>query len=263
VAKTYPVYIPSKGRSENDTTKLCIRENIPFYLVVEPQDADDYISNHGKENCLVMPENNKGLPYARRFCKQHSIDQGHEWHWQIDDDIKGVMVRQDGKNIKTPVKPVICEIQNFIARYKNIGQAGLCHSLFAWSHSTDYGLNQQCPTFVIIRNEIPIWWRDGVAEDTDYSLQVLAANPPRDLLNNKREPWCTVLFYKYMFDTAVQGKLAGGNTDSEYADDGRLTRIKGLQKYWPGSFKAVWKHDSWRIAPSRVWQSFKQQLIKR
>jgi hypothetical protein len=68
-----------------------------------------------------------------------------------------------------------------------------------------------------------------------------------------------------MFDTAVQGKLAGGLTDmADYSsDDVRLNRIKKLQELWPGCFKAVWKHNSWRVAPSRIWQTFKQPLIRR
>ncbi len=260
----YPIYIPSKGRADNNpTATLCITEKIPFHLVVEPQDADDYIAAFGKDNCLVMEENNKALAHARRWCKRHSIAAGDKWHWQIDDDMKGVMVRKDGKNIKTPVKTVITEVENFVDLHQNIGQAGLCHNLFAWSHTTEYGLNKQCPSFVIIRNELPIWWRDNNCEDTDYSLQVLTLVSPLDLFSQAPAQWCTVLFHRYMFDTAVQGKMKGGNTNTEYKGDGRLNRIKGLQHHWPGSFKKIWKHDSWRVAPSRVWLTFKQQLVRK
>lgn len=259
----YPVYIPSKGRYDNNpTARLCIKEGIPYFLVVEPQDAEHYIAEFGEDNCLVMPENDMGLSYARRFCKQHSIDNGDTWHWQIDDDMKGVMTRIDGKNVKTPAVEVMTEIEKFTDQYTNIGQVGLCHSLFAWSAKTEYGLNKQCPSFVLFRNDLDVWWRDFVPEDTDYSLQVLTLASPPGLFDQEPKQWCTVLFYKYMFDSAVQGQMKGGCTEERYQGDGRLLRIKNLQKYWPGCFTKTWKHDSWRVAPSRVWRSFEQRLIK-
>ena len=67
-----------------------------------------------------------------------------------------------------------------------------------------------------------------------------------------------VLFNKLLMNKATTGQYKGGNTDISYSGDGRLVRSRGLQDFWPGDFKIIRKNESWRIAPSRVWDKFPQ-----
>lgn len=89
----YPVYIPSKGRYEKCLTAQYLdRDGVPFRLVVEPQEAEAYIDRFGSKNVLVLPVGVAGtgssVP-ARNWIKSHSIAEGHERHWQLDDNIEG------------------------------------------------------------------------------------------------------------------------------------------------------------------------------
>ena len=57
----YPIYIPSKGcHDQNHTAKLLLKFNVPFRLVVEPQERDKYASWFGDERVLVLPFRDRG-----------------------------------------------------------------------------------------------------------------------------------------------------------------------------------------------------------
>jgi hypothetical protein len=68
----YPIFIVSKGRFKNPiTAKHFLKESIPFKIVVEPQEYDQYVKAVGKENVLALPFTNLGLGSypARNLCK--------------------------------------------------------------------------------------------------------------------------------------------------------------------------------------------------
>jgi hypothetical protein len=71
--------------------------DIPFTLVVEPHEAEDYAKQHPGVELIVLPESNKGIAYARRYIKEHSKAAGHASHWQIDDNIRWFGIRDDKK----------------------------------------------------------------------------------------------------------------------------------------------------------------------
>lgn len=249
----YPVYIPSKGRSESCLTADILQsENIDFNIVVEPQDADGYIDIYGADKCLIMEHNDYGIAYARNWIKKHSTDRGEGFHWQIDDNIKSFRVRRNNKNQKIEAGYCLTEVERYNDAHCNIGISGLCHTAFAFSHKTDYGFNKQVYSCVLVRNELPLWWRDGLVEDTDYSLQVLTLGD-----NN----WCTVLFHRLLIEKAKTMSMKGGNTEIEYSENGRLIRSLGLQKQWPGAFKISKQYGRVKVLPSRIWRTFQQRPI--
>ena len=47
---------------------------LKFYIVIEPQDYDEYVKNFNKENLLVLPFSNLGLggSPARNWIKDYS-----------------------------------------------------------------------------------------------------------------------------------------------------------------------------------------------
>jgi hypothetical protein len=244
----YPIYIPSKGRSESSVTaKVLDAEKIDFYIVIEPQDEESYIKFWDKSKILVMNENNMGMAYVRRWIKAHSTAQKSPYHWQMDDNIKSFKQRIDGKNIPMTALKGILEIENFVTKYKNIGQAGFRHVMYAWTQKTEFSLNQQCPSAIIVNNELPITWRDGVVEDTDFSLQILSLG------------YCTILFNRLVMEKMATMTLGGGCTDMYYKKEGvRFQRQKRLMQLWPGVFKSKVINGVTRISPSQVWRKFPQ-----
>ena len=57
----YPVYIISKGRSESRLTSKSLEKiGVPYCIVIEPQEYDDYASVITPEKILVLPFSNLG-----------------------------------------------------------------------------------------------------------------------------------------------------------------------------------------------------------
>ena len=245
----HPIYIPSKGRAETCTTPLLL--SAPYYLVVEPQDSDAYIQKWGADRVIVMNENDRGIAYVRNFCKEHSKAQGDQFHWQIDDDIKSFQIRKNNKNIKCDALDVLCPIEEYVRGFSNIGGAGLKHSLFAWSAKNEIDFNKQICSAGLFNNEVDASWRDGVIEDTDYSMQILTKG------------FCTVLFNRLIYDPPAVSSNEGGNKASGYYDR-YLSLLQGLQSFWKDEngnnlFTIVEKKGEPRLKANRVWIRFTQR----
>jgi|TARA_B110000908_G_C10257923_1_gene456928 hypothetical protein len=243
----FPMYIPSKARSDLKlTTKALADVGIQFYVVVEPQDYDDYLNHYDASQLVKMDENDQGIGYVRNACKQHSISIGAEYHWQLDDNIKDFRVRENNKNVVKDTRNVLSATEHLVTRFDNIGIASLSHVMFAFARNTHLTINRQAYSCVLVNNKLDINYRNDCIEDTDYSLQVLDSG------------YCTILFNRLLMSKAATGQHKGGNTEAVHAGDGRLKRSKALQKYWPGAFKLVEKKGRLHVAPSRVWDRFEQ-----
>jgi len=240
----YPIYVPSKGRSSVKlTTKALDDAELNYLVVIEPQDVDDYKKEYPSEKLLVMDKNDMGIAYVRNYCKQHSKDK---FHWCIDDNIKDFKIRENDKNVTKPTRNVLGAAERYIKQFDNIGAVSLSHHMFAFAKNSHVSVNKQVYSCALINNDLDIWYRNDCVEDTDYSMQILTKG------------YCTILYNKLLMNKAATRQYKGGNTDSEYAGEGRLKRSQGLQNHWPGDFKVVKKKEEWRIAPSRVWDKFTQ-----
>ena len=87
----YPVYIISKGRWESRLTSKALEEmNVPYYIVVEPQEYDNYPEVINPKKILVLPFRNLGqgsIP-ARNWVWAHSLSINAKRHWILDDNIR-------------------------------------------------------------------------------------------------------------------------------------------------------------------------------
>ena len=243
----YSIYIPSKNRSLYCLTANLLRQDeVDFKIVVEPQDAKTYKERYG-EKVLVMDKNDAGIAYARNWIKRYSISEGEKYHWQIDDNIRNFKKRYDGKNHKHHTLDCLPEVEDYVSQHDNIAISGLKHSNFAFSAKNCKDFNKQIYSCFLVKNDVPINWREDVVEDTDYSLQVLTKG------------YCTVIFNRLVMDKMATGKMKGGNTEISYGEVGRVKRSVGLQKAWPDAFKL--SDCGTRVKPSRIWSTFKQQPI--
>jgi hypothetical protein len=243
----YPIYIPSRQRSDTITTaKLFQNEDIPFRIVVEPQDERAYRFYFSDDELLVMDKDDQGISYVRNFILEHSRKAGDKFHWQFDDNIKNLAVRQNDKNTTASAKKVLHIAETVNDLYSNIGGVGLYHQAFAFSQTRPILVNKQVYSAMLLNNSTGCNFRDKVIEDTDFSLQMLSKG------------YCTLLFTILIMNKATSTTMSGGNTEISHAGDGRLQRSLRLQELWPNTFKIVEKKGQHRIAPSRIWQSFEQ-----
>ena len=154
----YPIFIPSRGRYESGfTMKFLKQEGVPFILVVEPQEKDIYEKLYGGAGVevLTLPENDRGLIYARNWIKQYSTKRGDARHWQIDDNIRGVQRLYKWKRLPCDSGPAFRCIEDFSYRYENVGLSGMNYVMFGVGVMPPFYLNVHVYSCTLVNNEIP------------------------------------------------------------------------------------------------------------
>ncbi len=225
----YPVYVISKGRWESRlTVKALQSKNIPFHVVVEPQEFDNYAAVIDPANILVLPFSNLGqggIP-ARNWVWGHSISIGAERHWILDDNIRDFYYLNSNMKYRVDSGATFRACEDFVNRYENVALAGMQYELLVpriYKHNP-FIINTRIYSCILIKNDIPYRWRGRYNEDTDLSLRAL------------KDGWCTVLFVAFLADKVATMTMKGGNTESLYNlqnEDGRLLMAKSLQEQHP------------------------------
>lgn len=238
----YPIYIISKGRWESRLTSKAFEiMGIPYHIVVEPQEYDNYAAVINPAKIFVLPFSNLGqgsIP-ARNWCWEHSISVGSQRHWIIDDNIHGF--RKD-KLYRFADGTCFKAMEDFIDRYINIALAGPDYTFMGPKQTTrrnvpPFILNTRIYSCILIKNDIPYRWRGRYNEDTDLSLRAL------------KDGYCTILFYFCSQDKAATMSMPGGNTESLYKldnEDGRLLMAQSLQRQHPDVVKITRKWNRWQ-----------------
>lgn len=237
----YPVYIISKGRWKSRlTSKALEKMNVPYHIVVEPQEYDEYAKVIDPEKIYTLPFSNLGqgsIP-ARNWVWEHSMSIGAERHWILDDNIRSFRRYYNDKRIYVTDGTIFKIVEDWVNRYENVALAGFQYTMFAVGYTKPVALNRRIYSMILIKNDIPYRWRGRYNEDTDLSLRVL------------KDGWCTALFYAFMGDKQAMMTLKGGNMDELYKQnsefDGRLEMAKSLQKQHPDVTKVVWKWGRWQ-----------------
>lgn len=235
----YPVYVISKGRWESRlTVKALEKRAIPYSLVIEPQEYDQYAAVVDASKILVLPFSNLGqgsIP-ARNWVWEHSIGQGAERHWILDDNISTFQRLHKNTRHYTTSGTTFYAIEEFADRYTNLALAGMQYKMFSTINSKipPLLLNTRIYSCILIQNDIPYRWRGRYNEDTDLSLRAL------------KDGYCTALFYAFLCDKQPTMLMKGGNTDELYQGDGRLKMAQSLQEQHPDVVKITRKWGRWQ-----------------
>lgn len=223
----YPIYIISKGRADSRLTSRTLEElNVPYRIVIEESDYNDYAAVIDPKKILVLPkdfrENPKwaikdeagliggGIP-ARNWIWDHATAEGHKRHWIMDDNIRHFYRLNRNRKLRcmdgTPIR--MCE--EFTDRYENVPMSGMNYAYFALANvkRPPYYLNTRVYSCILLDNTVPFRWRGRYNEDTDLSLRILKAG------------YCTFLFNAFLCGKAGTMSMKGGNTDALYARDGK------------------------------------------
>lgn len=250
----YPVYVISKGRYDSClTANILVKDNVPFRLVVEPQEYDEYASRYGEHRVCELPFSNLGqgsIP-ARQWVRQHSTERGDARHWIIDDNIREFRRLYEGKRLPCHSGVALRVAEDFTDRYTNVGLSGLNYTMFVIHNVPPFFLNVHVYSCVLVNNSIPYDWRGRYNEDTDLSLQVLSGG------------WCTILFNAFMIKKMATMQMKGGNTDDLYRGDGRLKMARALERKWPGVVKTTRKFRRPQHHVAYSWQRFDTPLKRR
>lgn len=235
----YPVYIISKGRWESRlTSKALERMSVPYHIVIEPQEYDNYAAVIDPEKIYVLPFSNLGqgsIP-ARNWVWEHSISIGAERHWILDDNIYYFSRLNQNRKLKVLSGIAFKAIEDFTDRYENIALSGMQYFMFAAQKSAipPFILNTRIYSCILIANDIPYRWRGRYNEDTDLSLRALKSGR------------CTVLFNAFLARKQQTMTAKGGNTDELYKGDGRYQMALSLQRQHPDVVKITQKWGRWQ-----------------
>lgn len=250
----YPIYIPSKGRSQYcQTVKFMLKDKVDFKIVIEPSQEKAYKKEFDKQLLLILPENNMKLLGSRLWIREHSIKNGFKRHWQFDDNIYNIYRLHKGKRIVINANIAIKTIEDFTDRYKNIGISGFNYEMFITSYTKKpYYLNTHVYSASLINNNMPYKWRLYYNDDTDLCLQVLT---------NKL---CTVAFNVFTVKKIETMVIKGGNTDDMYkVKDGRLKMARALEEVWPNHVETKMRFGRPQHVIKHNWKQFKTPLIRR
>ena len=235
----YPVYIVSKGRwKRRQTSKTLEYMNVPYHIVIEPQEYDNYASVINPKKILVLPFSNLGqgsIP-ARNWIWEHSLNGGAEKHWILDDNIESFERFNNNAKIKVDSGTILKIAEEFTDRYENVALSGFNYAIFnpANENRPPIRFNTRIYSCILIRNDIPYRWRGTYNEDTDLSLRVL------------KDGWCTLLFNAFLIGKRCTMAQSGGNTDELYKEDGRLKMAKSLEDQHPDVVRVTKRFNRWQ-----------------
>jgi hypothetical protein len=247
----HPVYIVSKSRWESRmTSKAMERMNVPYHIVVERHEYDEYANVITPSKILVLPQSyldeydtyddlgdtkSKGPGAARNFCMDHSISIGASKHWVMDDNIDAF--HRLNKNLKIVVESgtILRCAEDFVDRYENVPLAGLNYYSFCKKEDKlpPYTINTRIYSCLLIDNTIKYRWRGRYNEDTDLSLRVLKSGD------------CTIQFNAFLQGKTTTQRMGGGNTSEFYNLEGTLNKSKMLTEMHPDVSDVVWKFNRW------------------
>lgn len=252
----YPVYVPSKSRYDICKTAKClIQDGVPFHLVVEPEELDEYARRYGEDKCLVLPWHYIGveqLVAVRNFIKDHATEAGYKRHWQIDDNITYFVRRWEHQRIRVDAGVALAATEDFVDRYENVAISGLSYESFApnWIKLPPFRKNVHVYSCTLVLNSIPNRFRGPRNEDVDICLQVLA------------DGWCTIQMNIFTVRKARTMTMKGGNSGI-YQDDGRLKMSRVLERNWPGVVSVARRYGRPHHSVKNAWLSFDNELIPR
>jgi len=247
----YPIYIVSKGRWESRlTSKALKRMNVPYFIIIEEQEYDQYASVIDPQKILILPRHylenydtfddlgfskSKGPGSARNFAWDHSISINASWHWVMDDNIASFQRLNRNLMVKVTNGAIFKASEDFVNRYENLAIAGFNYDFFCQSKEKHppFILNTRIYSCLLIRNDIPYRWRGRYNEDTDLSLRAL------------KDGWCTVQFNAFIQEKAQTQTMKGGNSDEFYFKEGTMPKSQMLADMHPDVAKVVWKFNRW------------------
>ena len=243
----YPIYIPSKGRADSRLTIKGLNAiGVPYRVIIEEQEYAEYAAVVDRNRLLVLDkqyqrdydpcddlgfERSKGSGPARNFAWEHSIAEGHSWHWVMDDNIREFHRLHNNRIIRAGDGTVLYCMEEFVNRYANVAMAGPMYRMFCPRRDkrSPFCLNTRIYSCNLIRNDIPFRWRARYNEDTDLSLRILKSG------------LCTIQFSAFLQEKMQTQRLRGGNTDEIYKN-GTVEKSKMIARLHPDVCKVAWKY---------------------
>lgn len=243
----FPVYIVSKGRADTRLTSRFLEVmHVPYHVIIEQQEYDAYAAVIDPAKLLILDPKYQadydtfddlgttkslGPGPARNMAWEHAIATGAEWHWVMDDNIRGFCRLHNNLKLFCVDGTPFYAMEDFCLRFKNVGMAGPNYWMFTPRKKTKppLTLNSRIYSCNLIRNDMPFRWRGRYNEDTDLSIRMLKAK------------WCTIMFNAFVQIKAPTQTVKGGCDTDFYKKEGTLPKSQMLVKMHPDVVKLKWR----------------------
>ena len=242
----YPLFIVSKGRADTrHTARYLDYMNVPYRLVVEPEEYNLYVKAVGDKNKVLQMDMSYKEKYdtcddlglnkstgpgpARNFVWDYSISEGYDYHWVMDDNIRSFRRYNKNEKVKVSSGTIFAAMEDFIERYENIAMGGPNYYMFQPSRqkTPPFILNTRIYSCNFIKNSTPFRWRGRYNEDTILSLDMLSAR------------LCTIQFNAFLQEKITTQQVRGGNSAEFYDKEGTLAKSKMQVKVYPDVSRIV------------------------
>jgi hypothetical protein len=251
----YPIFVISKGRHGSClTARELTSMNVPFTLVVEPQEEVAYRNAWPKTNLITTPFSNlgQGSTPVRNFVWELAESQDAKRHWILDDNIEGFHRLNKNEKFKVSDGTIFKCCEDFVDRYENVPMAGM--NYYSFCKKTDkippFYLNTRIYSCVLLETKRIQRWEGKYNEDTDLSLRFLKAG------------FCTILFNAFLCGKVTTMRMRGGNTDEVYKNTNKRKEFaESLASRHPDVAKVVWRFN--RYHHHVDYSPFKKNKLKR
>jgi len=204
---TRPILVCSKGRPENCPTirrLIGYGDVIEWRIILEPQDINSYVSaGVPPQKIIPLPENNKGIGYARGRALEQARKIYSGWVWMLDDDVSN-WYKVVGKKCfsgQDMLETLSAAEKHFLSD-PSAAQAALEYNQIAWAARKPYIRGSYCDVVVAFHLERTrcVSHRESLPlkEDRDYTMQILAAG------------YTTIRVTEYAFSCPSMGSNKGG-----------------------------------------------------
>lgn len=262
----YPIFVVSKGRSNNCLTSKALNDmGLNHYIVVEQSQLQDYMNTKVElAELLVLPQQyldhydtcddlgdskSKGPGAARNFCIDYSTKLGFDKHWVMDDNLDAFHYLNRNEKLEVECGSTIAAAEDFTDRFSNVPISGL--NYYSFCKKTDkvppFKTNTRIYSCLLIDNHSGYRWRGRYNEDTDICLRVL------------KDGLCTIQFNTFLCGKVTTQRMKGGNTEEFYSGEGTLPKSQMLADLHPDVAKVVWKFNRWHHHVD--YSGFTQELV--
>lgn len=224
------IFIPSKNRLNDEKTyELLLKLGLKPQLVIEPQEV-----NEAKEKCfnfITLPDNNKGITFARNYILDYCRNNNIEYACMMDDDIYNFVRMINNKRVKNTEDCFLEALDVFLNEKKCGTMQYHQFGVFAKNYIS-YNKNLEVIFFLYIPDLKNVYFEEDTIEDRDFSIDIV--------LNHG----CTTFRLEQLcFCVPSIGTNKGGIESNSRAQKQIYWSNKMLEKWGPDIIKVVVKKN--------------------
>jgi hypothetical protein len=229
------IFIPTKGRAgRTKTTRLLDKVKLPYTLVVEPNDVENYKQFHSGD-FVILARNDMGITYSRDCILRHARSVNLDTFWMLDDDIESFNEVVAGKTIKKDAH-ILCKAKRVLTKHK-ASLYSLELRQFGWASKelVPNRIAMQCVLFnVPLCQGIDYDLNIRIREDYDLSLQAILKG------------YGTLKSGKFCYGIADMKSQEGGMSEW-YNDKVEQEEVTKLCQKYPGLVEPTYKHNRYDV----------------